>query len=123
MLTGSCQLVEQRLSVPEVGGLEAIGEPVVDRREGCRGPQPLALTASSRSRSNRDVERDGWPVGGRDGKAPPEPPRRDLARDEVNIRHGNEEPPLSILDALEKPQIDEGSCVLAHTLPTQPTFP
>jgi hypothetical protein len=37
MLTGSCQLVEQRLSVPEVGGLEAIGEPVVDRREDVAG--------------------------------------------------------------------------------------
>jgi hypothetical protein len=45
MLTGSCELVEQRLSVPEVGGLEAIGEPVIDRREKIAGPDTLTLVA------------------------------------------------------------------------------
>jgi hypothetical protein len=29
----SCQLVEQRLGVLQIGGLEALGEPAVDRRE------------------------------------------------------------------------------------------
>jgi hypothetical protein len=32
----SCQLVEQRLGVLQIGGLEALGEPAVDRREGAR---------------------------------------------------------------------------------------
>jgi hypothetical protein len=33
----SCQLVEQRLGIPEVGAIEALGEPAINRHEkvGC----------------------------------------------------------------------------------------
>jgi hypothetical protein len=60
----------------------------------------LALTASSTSRINREIERDGR--NGRDRNAPPERPRRDLASFGVNLSQGHQEPRLSILeDALE----------------------
>ena len=35
--TGSCQLIEQRLCLLQVGGVEALGEPAVDRREEITG--------------------------------------------------------------------------------------
>ena len=42
LLAGSCQLVEQRLGVLQVGGVEALGEPAVDRRE-----QVVSLSTSA----------------------------------------------------------------------------
>jgi hypothetical protein len=44
-ISSSCQLVEQRLCLFEVGGLEALGEPAVDRREEVAGFPPPALLA------------------------------------------------------------------------------
>ena len=43
VLTGSRQLVEQGLGILEVGGVEALGEPSVDRRKQVVRLLPLAL--------------------------------------------------------------------------------
>ena len=42
----SCQLLKQRPGVLKIGGVEALGEPVVDRREEVVGLLPLAPVAA-----------------------------------------------------------------------------
>jgi hypothetical protein len=46
LTTGSRQFVEQRLGALQVGGVEALGEPVVDRGEEIAGFGAPALLAS-----------------------------------------------------------------------------
>ena len=46
LTTGSSQLVEQRLRLFQIGGVEAFGEPAVDRREEIAGFGAAALVAA-----------------------------------------------------------------------------
>jgi hypothetical protein len=45
LLAASCELVEERLGVLQIGGVEALGEPAVDRREQVVGLGAFALIA------------------------------------------------------------------------------
>ena len=56
----SCQLIEQRLGVLEVGGVEAFGEPAVDRREQVAGLGALALIAPQASEAGRGAQLQGF---------------------------------------------------------------
>ncbi len=52
----SAQLLEQRLGVLEVGGVEALGEPVVDRREEVVGLVHVALIAPQAGEAGRSAQ-------------------------------------------------------------------
>ena len=61
-VAGSCQFVEQRLRLFQIGGVEAFGEPAVDRREkvagfGARGP---GCGTGGRGSQRRAIPR-AWP--------------------------------------------------------------
>jgi hypothetical protein len=54
--TWSAELVEQPLGVLQVGGVEALGEPAVDRREEIVGPSALALIAPEATKAGRGTQ-------------------------------------------------------------------
>jgi hypothetical protein len=64
VLTGSRQLVEQGLGVLEVGGVEAFGEPAIDRREQGRGPFAARPYSPTGARGwSRRATQGIWPLG------------------------------------------------------------
>jgi hypothetical protein len=56
LLANSCQLVEQRLGVLQIGGLEALGEPAVDRREKAVGRGASALLGPETGEAGRGTQ-------------------------------------------------------------------
>jgi hypothetical protein len=52
----SCQLVEQCLGIPEVGAVEALGEPAIDRQEKVRCLGTLALVSPKPGEAGRGAE-------------------------------------------------------------------